>query len=61
MFYLKRIAVLYPNRTLNLYNDILEMLSYLSKDDLEILKHTSNFLDTYNKILGTHNIGNKKT
>jgi len=49
----------YPDRTLSLYNDILEMLSYLPNDDLEILKRTSTFLDTYNKLI--KNIGNKKT
>lgn len=40
----------YPQRTLNLYHDILEMLSYLPNDNLQILKDTSTFLDTYNKL-----------
>ncbi len=51
----------YPSRTLSLYNDILEMLSYLPNDDLEILKKTSTFLDIYNKLIKDLNIGNKKT
>lgn len=38
----------YPQKTLNLYNDICEILSYLPKDELHILKSTSTFLDTYN-------------
>ena len=41
----------YPQRTLSLYNDILEMLSYMQNDDLEILKDTSTFLDTYNQLI----------
>lgn len=51
----------YPARTLNLYNDILEMLSYLPNDDLEILKKTSTFLETYNKLMQDIKSGNKKT
>ena len=49
----------YPNRTLNLYNDILEILSYLPNDDLEILKKTSIFLDTYNKLIQNIKLSNK--
>ena len=41
----------YPTRTLHLYNDILEMLSYLPNDDLDILKRTSIFLNTYNSLM----------
>ena len=50
-----------PDRTLNLYNSILEMLSYLKNDELEILKRTSTFLDTYNLLLKDLNVSNKKT
>lgn len=50
----------YPAKTLSLYNDILEILSYLPHDDLEILKRTSVFLDTYNKLLKDSNTCNKK-
>ena len=49
----------YPARTLHLYNDILEMLSYLPQDELNILNRTSLFLDTYNKLM--EKVGNKKT
>ena len=41
----------YPKCTLALYNDILEILSYLPNDELDILKSTSTFLDTYNSLL----------
>lgn len=41
----------YPQNTLKIYNDILEMLSYLQTDKLEILNNTSTFLDTYNQLL----------
>ena len=40
----------HPQRTLSLYNDILQMLSYLPNDDLEMLKSTSTFLATYNQL-----------
>ncbi len=49
----------YPNKTLSLYNDILEMLSFLPNDDLEILKQTSIFLNTYNYLM--KDLSNKKT
>ena len=39
----------YPQRTLGLYNDILEILSYLPSDNLEILKQTTTFIKTYNE------------
>ena len=40
-----------PEKTLELYNIILEILSYLPNDHLKILSRTSNFLNTYNKLL----------
>lgn len=40
----------YPQRTLGLYNDILEILSYLPSDNLEILKQTTTFIKTYNEL-----------
>ena len=40
----------YPQRTLSLYNDILEILSYLPSDNLEILKQTTTFIKTYNEL-----------
>ena len=49
-----------PKRTLNLYNDILEILSYLPNDDLKVLKNTSNFLEIYNELL-TKSTSNKKS
>jgi hypothetical protein len=45
----------YPNRTLNMYNDILEILSYLPNDQFEVLKKASTFLDTYNLLTQTIN------
>lgn len=51
----------YPNRTLSMYNNILEMLSYLPNDELEMLKQTSTFLDTYNSIMGKLKLSHKKT
>lgn len=41
----------YPQKTLDLYNCILEILSYLPYDDLEILRQTSSFVDVYNKLI----------
>ncbi|CCY24434.1 putative uncharacterized protein [Brachyspira sp. CAG:484] len=49
----------YPNRTLSVYNDILEMLSFLTEDKLEILKQTSTFLNTYNSLM--QKAANEKT
>ena len=49
----------YPIKTLSLYNDILEILSYLPNDKCDILKRTSIFLDTYNSLLSK--VDNKKT
>ena len=49
----------YPTKTLSLYNDIIEMLSYLPPDELNILKRTTLFLNTYNSLL--EHINHKKT
>lgn len=43
----------YPKKTLKLYNDIIEMLSYLPSDNLNVIKETSNFLDMYNKLVAS--------
>lgn len=51
----------YPNRTLSMYNNILEMLSYLPEDELGILKQTSTFLDTYNSTIEKMELSHKKT
>ena len=40
----------YPEKTLNLYNIILEIISYLPQDEFKLAKKTSTFLATYNKI-----------
>ena len=40
----------YPQKTLKLYNAIIEILSYLPLDDFEILKGESNFLEIYNEV-----------
>lgn len=39
----------YPKKTLKLYNEILELLSYLPKDNLNVIQDTSSFLDLYNQ------------
>lgn len=51
----------YPEKTLNLYNTILEILSYFPNDDLKILQQSSTFLHTYNQLTKDLNINNKKT
>lgn len=38
-----------PQNTLKMYNEIMEMLSYLPSDSSDILKETSNFLNVYNE------------
>lgn len=38
----------YPEKTLQLYNVILELLSYLPKDEFNIVSESSHFLLTYN-------------
>jgi hypothetical protein len=38
-----------------MYNDILEILSYLPNDQFEVLKKASTFLDTYNLLTQTIN------
>lgn len=40
----------YPKKTLKLYNEILELLSYLPKDNLNVVQDTSSFLDLYNQL-----------
>lgn len=40
----------YPKKTLKLYNEILELLSYLPKDNLDVVQDTSSFLDLYNQL-----------
>lgn len=41
----------YPEKTLSLYNLILELLSYLPQDDFNLIKKTSNFLYVYNEMM----------
>lgn len=41
----------YPEKTLALYNSILEILSYLPTDEFKVIENNSNFLKTYNEIL----------
>lgn len=41
----------YPEKTLNLYNELLEVMSYLPKDELKILADISLFKDTYNSLI----------
>ncbi len=40
----------YPKNTLKLYNDIVQILSYLPGDNARILKKTSTFLNVYNSL-----------
>ena len=40
-----------PHRTLELYNSVMEVISYLPNDSFQILNKTSRFLDTYNDIM----------
>lgn len=40
----------YPKKTLKLYNEILELLSYLPKDNLNVVQDTSSFLYLYNQL-----------
>lgn len=49
-----------PKKTLDLYNNILEVISYLPNDDLQILKRTSIFLHVYDNIMKNMQAGNKK-
>lgn len=49
----------YPQKTLKLYNDIMELLSYLPNDNLNVVKETSTFLNLYNEL--SIKINNKKT
>lgn len=41
-----------PQNTLRMYNEIMEIISYLPSDDTNILKDTSTFINTYNQVLG---------
>lgn len=47
-----------PKKTLELYNNILEMISYLPNDNMQILNRTSKFPDVYNDIM---EVCNEKT
>lgn len=49
----------YPQKTLKLYNNIIELLSYLPNDNLNVIKETSTFLNLYNEL--SIKINNKKT
>ena len=40
-----------PQKTLELYNNMLEIISYLPNDNLQILNKTSVFLDVYNSLM----------
>lgn len=41
----------YPMKVLNLYNEIMEILSYLPQDNFKTLKRTTNFINTYNSLV----------
>ena len=41
----------YPNKTLGIYNTIVEILSYLPVDVFKVVDNNSTFLNTYNKVL----------
>lgn len=41
-----------PQNTLKMYNEIMEIISYLPTDNSDILKDTSTFLDIYNEVIG---------
>lgn len=47
-----------PKNTLKMYNEIMEIISYLPNDNSNILKDTTTFLDIYNKAIA---VANKKT
>ena len=42
-----------PQNTLKMYNEIMEMISYLPSDSAIVLKDTSTFLNTYNQATAT--------
>ena len=42
-----------PQNTLKMYNEIMEMISYLPSDSANVLKDTSTFLNTYNQATAT--------
>jgi hypothetical protein len=41
----------YPSKTLELYNSIIEILSYLPTDNFNVVSNNSTFLNTYNELL----------
>lgn len=41
----------YPNKTLGIYNTIVEILSYLPVDEFKVVDNNSTFLNTYNEVL----------
>lgn len=43
----------YPEKTLQLYNIILELITYLPDDKIRVVEKTSMFLSVYNSILET--------
>lgn len=45
----------YPGNTLKLYNEILEVISYLPNTNPRILKETSGFLNLYNELVKNYN------
>lgn len=52
----------YPQKTLALYNDIIEVLSYLPSDKFAVLESNSNFLNVYNDLMALQiKNSNKKT
>lgn len=46
----------YPKKTLELYNMIIEILSYLPTDKFKVVENNSNFLNTYNELLKIQSI-----
>lgn len=46
----------YPEKTLELYNMIIEILSYLPTDEFKVVENNSNFLNTYNELLKIQSI-----
>lgn len=51
----------YPQKTLKLYNEIIELLSYLPNDNLSVIQEVSTFIDLYNKLTVNKEKCNKKT
>lgn len=46
----------YPEKTLHLYNIILELISYLPDDKIKVVEKTSTFLSVYNSLVTTNYI-----